>query len=496
MRSGFHGRGCCRGWALRSASALLLLMALAPGVSSAASRSATALGSEIQGGDAIGARLPLWTVIPFAGILLSIALCPLFVPRFWHRFYPHVAAFWALAFAIPFVAVYRAAALQQILHIYLIDYIPFIILLWSLFTASGGVLLRGTPAGTPRVNTLMLLVGTLLASLIGTTGASMLMIRPLLRANAQRRHRVHMVCFFIFLVANIGGTLTPLGDPPLFLGFLHGVPFFWTLRLAPHMAFVSVCLLVLYYSLDRHLYRREHATAPPAAREPLRLEGVGNLFCLAGIIGGVLLSGLWHPGTVVLFGIPLGIESLLRDGILVAMALLSLRVTHAQTRRDNGFTWGPIREVAYLFAGIFMTILPAVAILRAGEHGALAWLLAAVERPAHYFWVTGGLSSFLDNAPTYLTFFNSALGRFFAGTAEAQAVPLLLRHESAYLEAISVGAVFMGANSYIGNAPNFMVRAIAEEAGVRMPSFFGYMLRFSIPFLIPLFVLMTLVFFS
>jgi len=457
----------------------------------------TATASAAEGAAEIGARLPLASVLPFAGILLSIALFPLLAPRFWHHHYPKVAAFWALVFAVPFLFAYRGTALQEILHVYIADYVPFLLLLAALFVASGGILLQGAPAGTPRGNTALLAIGTLLASWIGTTGAAMLMIRPVLRANAGRKHRVHTICFFIFLVANVGGALTPLGDPPLFLGFLHGVPFFWTLRLLPHMAFLTAGLLAAHYVLDTILHRREAPARPaaPASREPFRIEGAQNLLCLAGILGAVLLSGLWHAGSVRVLGVPRDVAGLVRDGLLAGLSVVSLLITPARTRAANDFTWGPIREVAILFAGIFMTILPAIAILRAGPAGGLAGLLAWASDPAHYFWACGGLSSFLDNAPTYLTFFNSELGKFYAGMPEPEAVRALLREHPAFLEAISAGAVFMGANTYIGNAPNFMVRSIAEEAGVRMPSFFGYMLRYSIPFLIPLFLLMTWIFF-
>lgn len=444
----------------------------------------------------IGEQLPLWTVIPFMGILLSIALGPLLAPHFWHKHFPKVSAFWALVFAVPFLIVYKSVAWHEILHIYLIDYIPFIILLWSLFAASGGILLRGTPAGTPKVNLIILLIGTLLASCIGTTGASMLLIRPILRANEKRRTRLHIVIFFIFLVSNIGGSLTPLGDPPLFLGFLHGVPFFWTLNLIPHMAFAVVLLLATFFVWDTILYRREQRDLPPVENpEPLRLEGAHNFLFLLGVLGGVIMSGLWRPGEVNVGGVHMGIQNIARDLILIAMGVLSIVTTKKMTRQDNQFTWFPIQEVAYIFAGIFMTIIPALAILKAGEQGALAWLVKGVQDPKQYFWVTGALSSFLDNAPTYLTFFNTALGRFYPGMGEVQAVGQLIAENVIYLKAISIGAVFMGANTYIGNAPNFMVRSIAEEQGVPMPSFFGYMLRFSVPILIPIFILVTLVFF-
>ncbi|MBI4721290.1 MAG: sodium:proton antiporter [Chitinivibrionia bacterium] len=442
----------------------------------------------------IGQELQLWWAIPFAGILLSIALFPLLAPRFWHSHFPKVAAFWALVFAVPFVLLYRGAAAFNILEIFLLDYIPFIILLWGLFTISGGIYVKGTLRGTPKLNAVFLLIGTVLASWIGTTGASMLLIRPVLRANAGRRHKVHIIIFFIFLVSNIGGSLTPLGDPPLFLGFLHGVPFFWTFTLIGEMGLVALVLLSLFFLLDTYYYRRE--TVERVESAPFKIDGLHNIVFLAGIIGAVLLSGLWHPGQVDFLGLPIKIESLLRDGLILLMGALSLKTTRAAVYKENEFTWFPIKEVAILFAGIFMTIIPALAILKAGDRGALAPLMASLRTPTHYFWATGSLSSFLDNAPTYLTFFNSAMGEFFAGMPEHRAVHMLIAEKELYLKGIACGAVFMGANTYIGNAPNFMVRSIAEESGVRMPSFFGYMLKYSIPILIPTFVLVTVIFFS
>ncbi|MGA9753009.1 MAG: sodium:proton antiporter [Acidobacteriota bacterium] len=447
---------------------------------------------------AIGELLPLWSILPFAGILLSIALFPLMAPHFWHRHYPKVSLFWALVFGVPFLLVYRMSAWHEVLHIYLVDYVPFIILLWGLFAVSGGLVLRGTMAGTPKVNTLFLLIGTVIASWTGTTGAAMLLIRPLLRANAARHHKAHVVVFFIFLVANIGGSLTPLGDPPLFLGFLHGVPFFWTLRLLPMMGAASVVLLAVFYGIDRYYFRKEPDEVhrkEETAQTPLRLDGWHNLFYLAGILGAVLLSGFWHGGVLDVLGVHLEVQDLVRDAIIVAMALLSVWTTPGRLRKDNGFTWEPIREVALLFAGIFATIIPALAILKAGESGHMAFLVASVREPWEYFWAAGGLSSFLDNAPTYLTFFNMQLGRFYPGLPESQAVVQLIQTHARFLEAVATGAVFMGANTYIGNAPNFMVRSIAEEAGVDMPSFFGYLFKWAVPILLPLFVLISLIFF-
>jgi Na+/H+ antiporter NhaD/arsenite permease-like protein len=445
----------------------------------------------------IGEFLPLWSCIPFACILLSIALFPLILPDFWHHHFGKISAFWAATLGIPFLIVFKGAALYEILHIFLADYVPFIILLWSLYTVSGGILLRGTLRGTPIVNVIILIIGTLLASWMGTTGAAMLLIRPFLRANNYRKNRTFMVVFFIFLVANVGGSLTPLGDPPLFLGFLHGVSFFWTFKILPHMLFVAIILLVIYFILDTYYYRKEGVSAPEeeGVKEPLKLEGTYNFIFLAGIVGSVLMSGIVDWGEVTTLGIHRAVQDWVRDGLLVIMGILSLVATPIRIRDDNDFTWFPIIEVAYLFIGIFITMIPCLLILKAGSQGALAFLTNGVTQPLHYFWVTGGLSSFLDNAPTYLTFFNSALGAFYSGMSEAQAVPLLMTENAIYLKAISAGAVFFGACSYIGNAPNFMVRSISEEAGTPMPSFFGYILKYSLIFLIPVFVVVTFVFF-
>jgi Na+/H+ antiporter NhaD/arsenite permease-like protein len=501
----------------------------------------------------LGKVLPIGSTIPFAGMLLSIALFPLIAGHFWHHHYPKIAAFWALMFMVPFVwffsdnptlAVFSVilpippfilalqlhnktgrlgawfgfatatamclvilhqvggAAWHEIVHIYIIDYLPFIILLWSLYTISGGVFLTGTLRGSPRLNLLLLLIGTLLASWVGTTGAAMIMIRPILRANDWRRNRIHIVVFFIFLVANVGGSLTPLGDPPLFLGFLHGVSFFWTMRLLPQTILLSGILLALFYVVDSWHYRREAKPDRKPGHEPIRVRGLINLIFLGGVIGAVLMSGMLDLGEVTILGVHQSIQNLLRDVLLILMGLLSISATPPDLRQANKFTWEPIREVAYLFAGIFMTIIPALAILRAGSEGALAFLVNAVNSPRQYFWATGVLSSFLDNAPTYLTFFSSAQAKLYPGIAEPQAVQYMMGHVTegvasgaAYLAAISAGAVFMGAVTYIGNAPNFMVKSIAEEAGVPMPSFFGYLLRYSLPFLGVSLVIVTLVFY-
>jgi Na+/H+ antiporter NhaD/arsenite permease-like protein len=444
----------------------------------------------------LGAVLPAWSTLPFVGILLSIALFPLAAPHVWHHHYPKVALAWGLLLAVPFVWVYRGPAVHEILHTAIADYIPFIILLAALFTIGGGIYIRGALQGTPWVNGGLLLAGTLLASWVGTTGAAMLLIRPLLRANAPRKWRAHTMVFFIFLVANIGGALTPLGDPPLFLGFLRGVPFFWTLSLGDEMLLVAALVLAVYLALDLWLWRRE---APEVRRrhkgqERLRLEGGHNFLFLLGVLIAVFVSGVWHPGEVSVLGVHTGLQNLLRDGFLIAMLAGSWLTTSQAVRRANGFTWGPIREVAILFAAIFATIIPALAILKAGEHGALAWLIRGVRTPAHFFWASGILSSFLDNAPTYLTFLSTALGRLHPDVPERQAILDLIAQHGIYLKAIATGSVFMGANTYLGNAPNFMVKAIAEEAGVEMPSFLGYM-KYSLLVLVPVFLVATWVFF-
>lgn len=442
-----------------------------------------------------GAALGLIWAVPFAGLLLSIAILPLAAPRLWHAHFGKVAALWAAAFAVPFAFEFGFdIALFEVVHTFLLEYLPFILLLFALYTVSGGVRVVGAPRATPAVNTGILAIGTVLASLMGTTGAAMLLIRPLLAANAGRAHNVHVVVFFIFLVANIGGSLTPLGDPPLFLGFLKGVHFFWpTVHMLAPFALLSAILLVLFYFLDRYYFARDPAPAGSLAAAPkkIRIEGGYNLVLLGGIVGAVLLSGVWRPGVgVTVYHVHVELQDIVRDALFVLLAYLSLRLTAADSRAANAFTWFPIVEVAKLFAGIFLTIIPALAILKAGESGAMGGLVEMLSHQGEpvnvlYFWTTGILSSFLDNAPTYLVFFNTA-----GGDPE-----YLMGPGAATLLAISAGAVFMGAMTYIGNAPNFMVRAIAQERGVPMPSFFGFMV-WSCVFLIPLFLLVSAVFFS
>ncbi|RFU46710.1 sodium:proton antiporter [Paraburkholderia sp. DHOC27] len=445
-----------------------------------------------------GATLSAWWGVPFAGVLLSIALFPLIAPAFWHHHFGKIAAAWAVVFLVPFAISFGVGlAFGTFVHAMLEEYVPFIVLLTALYTVAGGICLRGDLRGSPRLNTIILALGTLFASIMGTTGAAMLLIRPLLRANQSRQHVVHIVVFFIFLVANAGGSLSPLGDPPLFLGFLNGVSFFWTTtHLALPMLFVCVVLLLTFYVLDSYFYHRREDTRPASSEVTpgslaLSVDGKINFWLLAAIIVLVLMSGLWKPGVEFdVFGTSVALQNLVRDVALIAVTLLSLAVTPRTAREGNDFNWAPIEEVAKLFAGIFVTIAPVITILRAGEAGAFAGLLHVVHHPsgephdAMFFWATGLLSSFLDNAPTYLVFFNLAGG-------DAQT---LMTTGATTLAAISAGAVFMGANSYIGNAPNFMVKAIAESRGIRMPSFFGY-LGWSAVVLIPLFFVTGWLFF-
>ena len=451
----------------------------------------------------LGIELSIFWIIPFVGILLSIAILPLIVPVFWQRNYGKVSAFWALSFLLPFTLLKGIEiAIYQFLHVLLLDYFPFIILLISLYTISGGIRIKGRLSGTPQMNTLLILIGTILASWMGTTGAAILLIRPILRANKWRQHTVHTVVFFIFLVANIGGALTPIGDPPLFLGFLHGVDFFWTAKIMLFpMCLVSIVLLIIYYLTDSFYYRKEIIPDEKNIedKEPLGIEGLGNIIFLLCVISAVLMSGFWNPNIsdINIFGIHITIQSLVRDVILILLVFMSWHITDRNIREKNGFTWYPILEVGKLFGGIFITIIPAIAILKAGNDGALSSIIDMVVdnegNPVNtmYFWLTGILSSFLDNAPTYLVFFNLAGSSTPDGTIMAE---FLMQQIPETLMAISAGAVFMGAMTYIGNAPNFMVQSIAEENNVNMPSFFGYML-WSTVILLPIFLILTFIIF-
>ena len=439
--------------------------------------------------------------IPFAGILLCIALFPLVKPTWWEEHQAPVVLAWSLAFIVPFVIGFGAHhTAEVVLECIINDYLTFIVLLFGLFCVAGNITLEGDLAGSPRINVGLLLFGTLLSSWVGTTGASMLMVRPIIKMNSWRKRKRHIMIFFIFLISNIGGCLTPIGDPPLLMGFMRGVPFFWSLRLLPILAFNAAVLLFVFYHLDMRAYRKDIAEGrKPDISKPgteIRIAGLHNLIFLAAIVVAVLLSGtlpslpLFRNADGTVRGIPILGEvtltwpAVIEIAIILASAWLSFRTTSAKVRTENHFTWGAIKEVAILFIGIFITMQPALMILKA--NGASLGL----DSPYQMFWATGALSSFLDNTPTYLVFLTTAgsLG-FTEGIATALGtVPVKM------LVAISCGAVFMGANTYIGNAPNFMVKSISDENGVRMPSFFGYIL-WSLGFLIPVFILDTLIFF-
>jgi Na+/H+ antiporter NhaD/arsenite permease-like protein len=425
-----------------------------------------------EGAGALGRELsPVW-ILPFALMLLAIAVVPLWKERFWHP--NRNKALVAALLSAPVLVYLGARDPQALLHTGQ-EYVSFLILLAALFVISGGINARADLRATPLVNTGFLALGAVLASLMGTTGAAVLLIRPLLETNRQRTKVVHTVIFFIFLVGNIGGSLTPLGDPPLFMGYLAGVPFAWTLRLGAAWGVAVGLLLAVYFVLESILYRREPVEAllrDAAEREPMRVQGA---WLNGPLLVGVVLTVALLTDRVAPFPA--------REGVLVALALASWFGTPRGVRAANKFTFYPIVEVAVLFAGIFATMIPPILILQARgtELG--------VTSPAAFFWAAGSLSSFLDNTPTYVVFF--ALAKSLGVPAGVVGVAGV---EQTLLVAVSLGAVFMGANTYIGNAPNFMVKSIAEERGLKMPSFFGYML-WSLGILIPLFLLLTLFFF-
>ena len=439
----------------------------------------------------------LYWLIPFIGILLSIAILPLILPSFWHHSYGKVSAFWGFLFIIIFTLNFGVdISTFYLLEVSMKEFLPFIVILIALFTVSGGILISGNMKGTPIVNTSILFIGTILASWMGTTGASMLLIRPLIRSNKDRNNKIHIFVFFIFLVSNVGGALTPLGDPPLFLGFLKGVDFFWTtINLFIPMLCIAIPLLIIFFIFDSYIYNKE---CLPVNNESLRIDikGKWNLLLILFIIISVIASGIWKADSnnindwLIIYGgeCIMTYGSFLQVVLLLLITIISLKITPKSLREENQFSWEPIKEVSKLFATIFVTIIPAITMLKSGLNGPLNGLMSLLRGDdgsninIMYFWITGILSSFLDNAPTYLVFFNTAGGD-----------PQYLMNQGAEtLIAISTGAVFMGAMSYIGNAPNFMVKSIAEENNINMPSFFGYML-WSICILVPLLLIFSLI---
>ncbi len=415
-------------------------------------------------------EIPLLICLPFVLILLMIAVMPLAFPHFWES--NKNKAIISTILSIP-VLIFLMSGLQHELFVTLEDYFSFIVLLASLFIISGGIVMTGDLRATPKINSIFLFSGAVIANLIGTTGASMLMIRPFLRTNSHRKNTIHIPVFFIFLVSNIGGSLTPLGDPPLFLGYLNGVPFEWTLKLFPIWITAVLLVLIIFYFYDSRCYKKESEKdiqIDIQSEEPIRVKGLINLLFLLGVVLSVLLQ----------------VPAPYRELIMISMAVFSLVFTKKELHEKNQFTFDPIIEVAVLFAGIFITMTPLVMLLKANGSA------LGVTEPWQYFWATGMLSSFLDNAPTYFTFFS--LAQSVTQSLGASGLPAVAGVQETLLKAISCGAVFMGANTYIGNGPNFMVKSIAESQGYKLPHFFGYML-YSGLILIPVFIIVTILFF-
>ena len=439
--------------------------------------------------------------IPFAGLLLCIAVMPLIKPEWWEKNQALAVILWSLLFIIPSVVLNGAGeTTETVLDCIVNDYLTFIVLLFGLFCVSGNITLEGNLAGSPGVNAVFLAFGTLLSSCIGTTGASMLLVRPLIKMNSWRKNKAQIMIFFIFMISNMGGCLTPIGDPPLLMGFMRGVPFFWSTHLFPVLLFNMVLLLIIFYFIDRRSYRKDIAAGlHPDISKPgveLKVEGLHNVIFLVAIVVAVILSGTLPGlpmfqnaagkviGLKIFKEVELTVPAMIEIAIILLAALLSFKTTEEKIRTQNHFTWGAIKEVAVLFIGIFITMQPALALLKTmgPELG--------VSEPYQMFWATGMLSSFLDNTPTYLVFLTTAGTLGFTSGIATTVGTISVK----VLTAISCGAVFMGANTYIGNAPNFMVKSISDENGVRMPSFFGYMV-WSLGILVPVFIIDTLVFF-
>lgn len=445
--------------------------------------------------------VPLWLCIPFAGLLLCVAILPIVKGEWWEKNRPYVILFWSLLFIIPFAIKYGAyKASETVLECIINDYLTFIVLLFGLFCVAGNITLEGDLAGSPRVNTGILCIGTLLSSCIGTTGASMLLVRPIIKMNAWRKNKSHIMIFFIFLVSNMGGCLTPIGDPPLLMGFMRGVPFTWSLKLFPILFLNMVILLTIFYFLDRMAYRKDiakgHRPDISKAGTEIKFEGGHNIIFIVMIVIAVILSGVLPTlsafqnseggvlGIHIIGEVTLSFVSIIEMAIILLAAFLSFKTTKSEIRIKNHFTWGAIQEVAVLFIGIFITMQPALMILKASGAS------LGITQPYQMFWTTGALSSFLDNTPTYLVFLTTAGTLGFTSGIQTSVGMVSTK----VLTAVSCGAVFMGAGTYIGNAPNFMVKSISDENGIRMPSFFGYIV-WSVGFLVPVFLLDTLIFF-
>lgn len=423
-------------------------------------------------------EIPLLSLLPFVLMLLSIAVFPLFWNHFWEK--NKNKLYVAIALSIP-VIIYLLANnfSHQLIHTMLFDYVPFLILLGALFTITGGILLSGDIAAKPKVNTLFLGIGAVLASLMGTTGAAMLLIRPVIQTNKQRTFKVHTILFFIGIVANCGGLLTPLGDPPLFMMYLRGAPFTWFFHLAPEWFVTNLLLIIIYFFVDTYFYKKEPASA--IARDlsnikPLKIEGKRNFIFLVGVVLAVAFLNEQYLSFININPY----FKFIREAVIVLMAFLSMQFTPKLLRTSNNFTWHPIEEVAYLFLGIFITMVPCLLYLETNAKQ------LGVETVSQFYYYTGLLSSFLDNTPTAVTFHSLALGLGITEGTLVAGIPEIL------LKAISTGAVFFGSMTYIGNGPNFMVKAVAEENNIKMPDFFSYMFKFSIIILLPIFIIVQL----
>lgn len=436
-------------------------------------------------------EIPFWILLPFVAMLLCIAIAPLIAEKEWEKNLNKFAVSMVLGSVVAIWMVTNNNAenefTHKLVHQMVFDYVPFILLLTALFVVTGGIHVKGDIQATPKVNTLILAIGFVLASLMGTTGAAMLLIRPLLATNSQRKYTTHTVLFFIALVANTGGLLTPLGDPPLFLLYLRGAEFTWFLSLFPIWAFVGISLLVIYFLLDTYYYTKrealEHLMHDAREQEPIRIDGNINFLWLACVVASVMFINSGYIPAMGEEHAPIYIK-LLREIVLVAIIFLSLYTTKKQVREANHYSWAPIIEVAVLFVGIFATMTPALIYLNANAAN------LGLTEPWQFYYSAGTLSSFLDNAPTAVAFHSVA-----TGLPMTEGVPMVAGVQEVLLKAIATASVFFGAMTYIGNGPNFMVKAIAEESGLRMPSFFGYMFKFSLVVLLPLYIIVQLIFF-
>lgn len=443
-----------------------------------------------------GTSLSIFYTIPFAGLIASIAFLPLFTPRLWLNHYGKITLAWGIAFFIPLLINFGLPISTSVItDTILSEYIPFILLLLTLYVVSGGIQISGNFSPSPALNVTILLIGTLLASIMGTTGASMLLIRPILQANKNRQYKIHVIIFFIFLVANIGGGLTPLGDPPLFLGFLEGVSFFWTLQyMFMPVLITSGILLMLFYLIDSKLFEKEGIQVQPLKSNHITIKGQFNFILIGIVLIDIIMSGFWNPNIYFkVHNTNIALENVFRDLIFLVIIFISLKWTPKTLREENQFNWEPILEVAKIFLGIFFTITPVILILQSPEHPATKFIMSFAHddtgAPINiiYFWITTTLSAFLDNAPTYLVFFNMAMGD------NPEGVQYLMNTIPTTLLTISMATVFTGPLTYIANAPNFMIKSIAEQQGIKMPTFFGYAF-IAIGTLLPIYILLNVIF--